>query len=88
LGKASNVLTDMSVTAAARSERRSDVAAASLLTSLKAGDERLSTDAVTLTQQKFAAEDYQPEDEEEDLNPASTLIPNILEEGTGRRCLI
>jgi hypothetical protein len=79
LEKASNSLTDMSITAAARSEKRYDVAAASLLTSLKAGAECLSTGTVTLTQQNFAAEGYQSEDEEEDLNLASALIPDILE---------
>jgi hypothetical protein len=36
--KTSNALTGMSLTAAARSEKRSDVASASLLTSLKSGD--------------------------------------------------
>jgi hypothetical protein len=69
-----------SVTASARSVKRSDVAAASLLTSLKAGDGHLSTDAITLTQQNFAAEGNQPEDDEEDLNLASALIPDILQQ--------
>jgi hypothetical protein len=69
----------MSVTTAAGSENRYGVAAESLSTILKAGEESLSTDAVNLTQQNFAAEGYQPEDEEEDLNLASTLIDNILE---------
>jgi hypothetical protein len=66
--------------AATRSKKRSDAAAASLLISFKAGDERPSTDAVTLTEQKIAAEEYQPEDEEEDLNLVSALIPDILEQ--------
>jgi hypothetical protein len=74
LGKSSNALTGMSVTAAARSRKIFDVAAASLLTSLKAGEECLSTDAINLTHQNFAAEDFQPEDE--DLNLASTLKSN------------
>jgi hypothetical protein len=47
---------------------------------LEAGDERLDTDAVTVTQKSFAAEGYRPKYEEEDLNLASALIPNILEE--------
>jgi hypothetical protein len=70
LEKASNALTGMPVTAAARSEKIYDVAAASLLTILKADEERLSTDA-------FAAEGYGPEDEEEDLNLALILIFNM-----------
>jgi hypothetical protein len=69
----------MSVTAAAGSEKTYDVAAPSLSTSLEAGEERLSTDAINLTHTNFAAEGYQPEDEEVDLNLASTLIDNILE---------
>jgi hypothetical protein len=69
----------MPVTAAARSEKRSDVAAASLLTTLNAGDERLSTDAENLTQQNFSAEGYQPEYEEEDMNLDAGLIANILQ---------
>jgi hypothetical protein len=69
----------MSVTAATGSYKRYDVAAASLSTSLKAGEELLSTDAINLTHKNFAAEGYQPEDEEEDLNLALTLIDNILE---------
>jgi hypothetical protein len=60
LEKVSSALTGMSVMATARSEKRYDVASASLLTSLKAGDERLNTDAVNLTQQTFAAQGYQP----------------------------
>jgi hypothetical protein len=48
------------------------------LTSFKAGEERLRTDALNLTQQDFAAEGYQPEDEEEVLNLAFALIPDIL----------
>jgi hypothetical protein len=48
LENASTALTGMSVTAA--SEKRYDVAATSLSTSLKAGKENLSTDAVNLTQ--------------------------------------
>jgi hypothetical protein len=62
LEKSSNALTSMSVTAAAGSEKRYDVAAASLSTSLKAGEESLSTDAVNFTQQNFAAQGCQPED--------------------------
>jgi hypothetical protein len=73
--KSSNALIGMSVTAAAGSEKRYTVAAASLSTSLKAGEEHLSTDAVNLRQKNFASEGYQPED----LNLASTLIDNILE---------
>jgi hypothetical protein len=65
LEKASNALTGMSVTAAAGSEKRYDVAAERLLTSLKADEERLITYAVHLTQKNFASEEYQPEDEEE-----------------------
>jgi hypothetical protein len=79
LEKASNALTGMSVTAAAGSEKRYDVSAASQSTSLKTGEECLSTDAVYLTHKNFAAEGYLPEDEEEDLNLASTLKENILE---------
>jgi hypothetical protein len=79
LEKSSNVLTGMSVMATSGSKKTYDVAASSLSTSLKAGEEHLSTDAVNLTQKNFAAEGYQPEDEEEDLNLASTLIDNILE---------
>jgi hypothetical protein len=70
LEKSSTALTVMSVTAATGSEKRYDVAAAILSTRLKAGEENLSTDAVNLTQQNFATEGYQPEDEEEDLNLA------------------
>jgi hypothetical protein len=77
--KASTALPGMSVTDAAGSEKRYYVAAESLLKSMKAGDERLSTDAVTLAQQNFSAEEYEPENEEEDLNLASALIDNILE---------
>jgi hypothetical protein len=80
LEKSSNALTGMAVTAASCSEKKSDVAAASIFTSLKAGDVRLSTDVVTLAQQNFAAEGYQPGDEEEDLNLASALISDILEQ--------
>jgi hypothetical protein len=70
----------MSATAAAGSEKTSDVAAASLLTSLKAVEEHIiSTDAVNLSQKKIAAEEYHSEDEEEELNLASALIPDILE---------
>jgi hypothetical protein len=58
----------MSVTATAGSEKGSDVAAASLL---KVVDERLSTDAVTLTQKNVATEGGRPEDEEEDLKNES-----------------
>jgi hypothetical protein len=47
------------------------------LASLKAGSERLSTDAVTFTHQNFAG--YKPEDEEEDFNIAAGLIADILE---------
>jgi hypothetical protein len=50
LEKSSKALTGMSVTAAARSGKIYDAAAASLLTSLKAGDKCLSTVATTLTQ--------------------------------------
>jgi hypothetical protein len=46
---------------------------------LKAGEERLSNDAINLTYHNIGSEGYQPEDDEEDLNLASTLIPNILE---------
>jgi hypothetical protein len=95
LGKASNSLTGMSVMTAYGSEKIYDVAAASLSTSLKAGEERLSTDAVNLMHKNFAAEGYQPEDEEEDLNLASTLIDNIFERSSNLpyrldlgRCLI
>jgi 2-phospho-L-lactate guanylyltransferase (CobY/MobA/RfbA family) len=70
----------MSVMAVAGSETRSNVAAASLLTTSKAGDEYLSTDAVTLADQNFAVEEYQPEDAEEDLNLASARILDILEQ--------
>jgi hypothetical protein len=79
LEKALNALTDMSVTAAAGSEKRSDVAAASLLIILKAGEERLSTDAINLPKQNFPAVGYQPEDEEEVLNLASALILDLLD---------
>jgi hypothetical protein len=81
LEKSSTALTGISVMTAPGSEKIYDVAAASLSRSLKAGEENLSTDAVNLTQKNFAAEAYQPEDEEEDLNLASTLIDNILEGG-------
>jgi hypothetical protein len=33
-----------------------------------------------LAQQNFAAEEYKPENEEEDLNLASAIIPDILEQ--------
>jgi hypothetical protein len=79
LGKSSNALTGMSVTAAAGSEKRYYVKSASISTSLKAGEECLSTDALNLTQKNFAAAGYQPEDEEDDMNLASTFIGNILE---------
>jgi hypothetical protein len=50
LEKASNALTGMSVTAAAGSEKRYDVAAASPLKILKAGEERLITDEMSTNQ--------------------------------------
>jgi hypothetical protein len=56
-GKSSNCLIGMSIMANARFENISYIATASLLTSLKAGDERLSTNTVTLTQQNFSAEE-------------------------------
>jgi hypothetical protein len=55
LKKPVNALTGMSVTTAADSKKRYDVAAESLL---KVVDEHLSTEAVSLTQQNFAAEGY------------------------------
>jgi hypothetical protein len=79
LEEASNALIDMSVTAVAGSEKIDDVAAAS---PLKGGDERLSTATVTLTQKNFATEEYGPEEEEEEeyLNLASVLIPELLKQ--------
>jgi hypothetical protein len=79
LEKASNALTGMSVTVAARYEKRSAVSAASLLTIWEADDEQLSTDTITLTQQNVAAEGYQLRDEEEYLNLDVGLIADILE---------
>jgi hypothetical protein len=79
LGKTSNALTCMSVTAVAGAEKKSDVATASLL---KVFDEHISTDAVTLTHQNFDAEGYGPEDEEEDLNPASALVSDLLKQSS------
>jgi hypothetical protein len=67
----------MSVTAATHSGKRSYVAAASLLKNLNTGDQSISTDAVTLTHQNFAAEGYQPGDEEEDVNLVVGLIADI-----------
>jgi hypothetical protein len=50
------------------------------LASLNTGDEYLGTDVVSLTHQNFAAEVYGPEDEEEDFNLASALIPDMVEQ--------
>jgi hypothetical protein len=70
-------LTGMSVTSTCF-EKKYDVAAASLLK--KASDERLSSDAVNLTQQDFASEVYQSEDDKEELVLAASLVPYILDD--------
>jgi hypothetical protein len=62
----------MSVTVTAGSEKRYDL--------LKVVDEHLITEALTLTQQNFAAERYGPEDEEGDLKLDSALMPDLLKQ--------
>jgi hypothetical protein len=47
---------------------------------MKASDEGLSTDAMTLTQKCFAAEGYQSSDDEEYLNLVAGLIDGIFDE--------
>jgi hypothetical protein len=58
------VMSVMSVTSR-QLEKKSDVASAFLLKILEAGDERLITDAVNLTDQHFASEVHQPGDKDE-----------------------